>query len=371
MNIGFDAKRLFNNFTGLGNYSRTLLKNLLEFYPNNSYHLYTPKYKSNSQTQFFLKSPYQLFFPKFPKLLWRSYLITNQLKKDNIDLYHGLSHELPLNVKNSGIKSVVTIHDLIFKKYPQTFPLIDRSIYDFKFKRACANADTIVAISESTKKDIVELYDIDHAKIKVVYQSCQPLYYQPSSLAEKEIKALYGIPDEYLLFVGSVETRKNVKLLIEAYRHLHKDFRIPLVIVGRPRQGIQEIRALIESVGMAHLVIWIENLSDNEHLQVLYQEAQAFIYPSLYEGFGLPVVEALLSRTPVITSNVSSLPEAGGPNSLYINPLESEDLAQAIEKVLTDVGLRQTMIAKGFEYAHSRFGRRVVTDTLVDIYLGT
>ncbi len=370
MKIGFDAKRLFNNFTGLGNYSRTLLQNLQEFYPENEYLLYSPKFQKNSQTQFFLGSGFQTFFPKSKKPLWRSYLITSQLQKDGVELYHGLSHELPLNIKNSGIKSVATIHDLIFRKYPETFPFVDRNIYDFKFKRACANADTIIAISESTKKDIVEEYGVNPQKIKVVYQSCDSLYYRPSTLSGKAIKAQYQIPDEYLLFVGSVETRKNVKLLIEAYRHLPKDLRIPLVIVGRPRQGIKEIRALIQSIGIEHLVLWIENLSNNEHLQVIYQEAQALIYPSLYEGFGLPVVEALLSKTPVITSNVSSLPEAGGPNSLYINPLESEDLAQAIEKILIDSDLRRKMMEKGFDYARGKFGRKVVTDGVIGVYFG-
>jgi len=368
MKIGYDAKRLFNNFTGLGNYSRTLLQNLQEFYPNNQYFLYSPKYKAEIQTRPFLKAPYHPVFPKSFQPLWRSFLMTSQIQKDNLDLYHGLSHELPLNIKNSGAKSAVTIHDLIFKKYPETFPLVDRNIYDFKFKKACANADTIIAISESTKKDIIDLYGISPDKIKVNYQSCNPLFYTASTLSGKDILAQYKIPDEYLLFVGSVETRKNVKLLIQAYRHLSEDLKIPIVIVGRPRQGIKEIKELIHSIGLEHLVIWINNLSSNEHLQVVYQEAQALIYPSLYEGFGLPVAEALLSKTPVITSNVSSLPEAGGPNSLFINPKEPEDLAQAIEKVLTSAELRQSMITKGFDYAHSKFGRRVVTDELVGVY---
>jgi len=369
MKIGFDAKRLFNNYTGLGNYSRTLLHNLQIYHPSNHYFLYSPKYQINPKTQPFLAAPFSSFTPTSFQPLWRSYQMTSQLKKDKLDLYHGLSHELPLNIKKSGIKSVVTIHDLIFKKYPKTFPFIDRNIYDFKFRRACANADTIIAISESTKKDIVDLYSIDPMKIKVVYQSCNPLFYQQSLLSGKEIKARYNVPHEYLLFVGSVETRKNVKLLIEAYRHLPNDLRIPIVIVGRPRQGVNKIRALIKKMGIEQLVIWVDNLSSNEHLQVIYQEAQALVYPSLYEGFGLPVAEALLSKTPVITSNVSSLPEAGGPNSLYINPKESEELAQAIETILTNTDLRQTMIDTGFEYAHAKFGRRVVTDILMDTYL--
>ncbi len=368
MKIGFDAKRLYNNFTGLGNYSRTLLQNLQEFYPENQYFLYSPKYQENPKTRPFLAAPYHPVAPKSFQPLWRSYLMTGQFKKDNLDVYHGLSHELPLNVKKSGVKSVVTIHDLVFKKYPETFPLVDRNIYDFKFRRACANADIVIAISESTKKDIVNLYGIHPTKIKVVYQSCHSLYYQPSTLSGKVIKEQYQIPTEYLLFVGSVETRKNLKLLVEAYGILPKDLRIPLVIVGRPRQGVKEVKSLIQSLGLEELVFWVENLSSNEHLQVVYQEAQALIYPSLYEGFGLPVAEALLSKTPVITSSVSSLPEAGGPNSLYINPLEPEDLAKAMEEVLTNTGLRQTMKEKGFDYAHSAFGRKVVTDRMMDIY---
>lgn len=368
MNIGFDAKRLFNNFTGLGNYSRTLLANLAEFFPEHTYHLYSPKTKENPTTQPFLSAPFKPFSPQNTRPLWRSYFLTNQLLQDKIDLFHGLSHELPQNISNKNIKSVVTIHDLIFKKYPQTYPWIDRQVYDFKFKSACQRADRVIAISQNTKQDIINYYQITPSKIDVIYQSCDPLYYDNSQkISQSTLQQKYQLPSEYLLFVGSVETRKNLKTLILAYGQLPKDLKIPLVIVGRIRQS-KEILGLIQKHRLEENILWLENVQNNLHLQAIYQYATVLAYPSFYEGFGLPVVEALLSKTPVITSNVSSLPEAGGHHSRYFDPNNSNDLAQAIRDVLTDTTLRQHMIDQGYQYAHETFGRKAVTTQLMNLY---
>lgn len=373
MNLGFDSKRLFCNFTGLGNYSRTLLRNLHHFYPNNNYFLYTPKIKETTETSFFLTNNiYKTYTPtNLLKSYWRSFSIVKQLKKDSIELYHGLSNELPANIHKSNIKSIVTIHDLIFKHYPNTYPAFDRKIYDLKFKTSCKNANRIVAISESTKNDIVKFYGINPEKIDVVYQSCNPIYYnlQPQQEVEKTIKE-YNLPETYLLFVGSVEERKNLKVIIEAYQYLPENLKLPLVIVGKPREK-NEVVELIKSNRLEHLVIWKSNLKDNLHLQAFYQKAEILIYPSLFEGFGLPVVEGLLSKTPVITSNVSSLPEAGGSSSFYINPTNPKEMAFAIEKVLSDSDLRQKMTEKGYQYAIENFSADVVTKKMMEVYKKT
>ena len=373
MNLGFDSKRLFCNFTGLGNYSRTLLKNLSEFYPENNYFLYSPKVKETPETSFFLnENLYKTYTPKsILKSYWRSFSIVKQLKKDKIEIYHGLSNELPANIHKSNIKSIVTIHDLIFKHYPNTYPAFDRKIYDLKFKTSCKNANRIIAISESTKKDITKFYGINPDKIDVVYQCCNPIYYnlQAQQEVEKTIKE-YSLPEKYLLFVGSVEERKNLKVIIEAYQFLSENLKIPLVIVGKPREK-NEVVQLIKSNKIEHLVIWKSNVKNNLNLQAFYQKAAALIYPSLFEGFGLPVVEGLLSKTPVITSNTSSLPEAGGPSSFYINPTNPKEMANAIEQVLCDADLRQRMIKKGYQYAIENFSAEVVTKRMMEIYQKT
>ncbi|MCB0636250.1 MAG: glycosyltransferase family 4 protein, partial [Lewinella sp.] len=233
--IGFDAKRLFNNFTGLGNYSRTLLKNLADYYPDNAYFLYTPKVQRNDETHYFLNSPmYSVREPKTgQRLLWRSRRILNALRSDRIDLYHGLSHELPLGITSSGIPAIVTIHDLIFKHYPEQYGLLDRQLYDFKFRYACERADHIIAISESTRQDIIKFYDIPPEKITVIYQSCHERFIQERS--QKTIDSVlykHDLPSDYFLYVGSLIPRKNLLGIVKAMSLLPPDLRLPLVIIG-------------------------------------------------------------------------------------------------------------------------------------------
>ena len=371
MRIGFDSKRLYSNFTGLGNYSRALVKNVQALYPDNEYFLYSPKIKKKPETTFFYDNTnFKTYLTKTVfKAYWRSFSISSQLKKDGVQLYHGLSNELPVNLKKHNIKSVVTIHDLIFKILPETYPLIDRNIYDFKFRKACLLADKVIAISNSTKTDIINFYGINPDKIEVVYQSCSPLFYEPIEHQESNsLTEQYKLPNHYILSVGSIEKRKNLKLIIEAYQHLDPDHQVPLVVIGRGKTYKKEVLDLIASNELEKKVIWITNLKDNKALRAIYQKATALVYPSFYEGFGLPIVEAMLSKTPVITSNVSSLPEAGGPNSLYINPSSSEELADAITQVLTNSELVIKMIEEGFKYANQMFSPNRVSKQLINCY---
>ncbi|MEM6724613.1 MAG: glycosyltransferase family 1 protein, partial [Bacteroidota bacterium] len=265
-----------------------------------------------------------------------------------------------------GIKSVVTIHDLIFKSLPETYPFFDRKMYDLKFRRSCQIADKIIAISAYTKQDIIQVYQIDPAKIEVVYQACDPLFYE-QDLPDQSLD--FPLPSEFLLYVGSVIPRKNLKGVLEAYAIIPPSDRIPLVVVGGGSETYQqELQAIIQKHALQPFMIWKQNLADNRTLRSLYQKASALIYPSFYEGFGLPVTEALLSRTPAITSSVSSLPEAGGPDAGYVDPNDPEHIAHAIQEVLSDETLRQTMIEKGFAYARSTFDPQRLSQQMMEIY---
>ncbi len=371
MIIGFDAKRLFCNTTGLGNYSRTLLKNLERFYPEHKYYLYSPKIKNLPETAFFLTNPgYNTYFPRNTLgIFWRSYKIIHRLKRDKIQLFHGLSNEIPRSIYRSGIKSLVTIHDLIFRVYAETYAPLDRTIYNIKAAYSCKHADKIVAISKHTKKDIVKYYHTDPDKIEVIYQSCDPLYYMESEKDEMAgLRKQYHIPDEYILSVGTVEERKNLGMLIEAYKYLPSEMKIPIVAVGRGGKYKKEILSRIQHEKMERYVIWIEDLKETYQLKSLYKHASIFIYPSVYEGFGLPVVEALLCKTPVITSHVSSLPEAGGPGSLYVDPYNPEELAFSIEKILNSSGLRKKMADTGYAYAMKTFAPEVTSRRMMELY---
>ena len=211
MNIGFEAKRAYHNQTGLGHYSRTLIRSLATDFQQHQYFLFTPKpsalFQFNDLPNVKEVLPQSFLAKKFSSA-WRSNWVKNDLKKNNIDLYHGLSHEIPVNIKQTGIKSVVTIHDLIHERYPEQYKLIDRKIYTKKFRYACEHADKIIAISNQTKEDIIDFYKTPAEKIEVCYQSCNPAFgVEVAADVKQRIKQHYNLPDRYFLYVGSVIER--------------------------------------------------------------------------------------------------------------------------------------------------------------------
>ncbi|HRH60276.1 MAG TPA: glycosyltransferase family 1 protein, partial [Chitinophagaceae bacterium] len=236
MNIAFDAKRAFSNTTGLGNYSRTLIQSLAAYYPQHEYFLCAPKL-TDAFPMYQYKNLHSVTPQKFPSNFftsaWRSSWVKNDLKKLNVDLYHGLSHEVPVGIQKTNIKSVVTIHDLIFERYPEQYHPIDVFIYRRKFQYACRYADAIIAISEQTKKDIIEFYKISEEKITVCYQSCIAAFGEQAAASEKEkVKSKNGLPAEFFLYVGSVIERKNLLTICKALHALKDKLDIPLVVIG-------------------------------------------------------------------------------------------------------------------------------------------
>lgn len=372
MKIGFDAKRLYNNFTGLGNYSRTLLSNLNLYCPENDYYLYTPEVRHTPETDSFLNNPaYNTVLPDTRlKTFWRTCSVKKELQRDNIDIFHGLSHEIPLGIQHTGIKTVVTIHDIIYKTYPDMFPAIDRAVYDLKFRYSCKHADKIIAISESTKKDIVRYFGTPEEKIEVIYQAINPVFYQmqPEAAARQTVRS-HNIPDRYLLYVGAINSRKNLLNIVKAMQLLPSDQRLPLVVVGKGGKYKNEVLEYAETHRLTGSLIWLDNLGDTLTLQAFYQCAEIFIYPSYYEGFGLPVTEALLSKTPVITSNVSSMPDAGGDAAYYINPADVEELAEKIRLILTSgTKAMEERTNQGYQFACEQFDAQRLTRQTNDLY---
>lgn len=369
LKIGFDAKRIFNNFTGLGNYSRSLLKDLDNFYPNEEYSLYTPKIINNNRTAEFLnKQKYNVCTPgKFNKFTWRSFSIKKDLVKSKLDIFHGLSHELPFGIQKTGIKSVVTIHDLIFKKFPEQYSKIDNKIYDIKFKYACVNSDKIIALSNSTKNDLINLYGISEEKINVIYQTCGSHFFNPIDLQIKSnVIEKYNLPKEYLLFVGSIIERKNLLSVIKAIEILPKNYQLPLVVIGNGTSYKKKVCNYLAEKNIQNKVIFISNALYSE-LPSLYNLASIFILPSLYEGFGLPVLESMLCETPVITSNISSLPEVGGPESMYVNYSKIDEISNAIESILSNTEKTNSMIKTGKQFAQN-FTSEVITPKVMKLY---
>ena len=370
MKIGFDAKRLFHNFTGLGNYSRTLVSNLADQFPDNEYHLFSPKLKKHRETNLFLESQPPFFkhtSGKVPASFWRSFKMKDEIKKQGIDVFHGLSHELPNGIQQTNVKTVVTIHDLVFKIYPKFFPFVDRKIYDLKFRSACEKADAVVAISENTKQDIIRFYDIPEEKIKVIYQSCNSSFLVEKKMKERAaVLKKYDLPSEYLLYVGSIIERKNLLTIVKAMEQLPNDLDIPLVVVGSGKGYLKKIKKYIANRPIRRRIIFTKNIAFTD-LPAIYQHAQLFIYPSVYEGFGIPIIEALNSAVPVISSPISSLPEAGGESSFYVDPKNVSAMSRGISKILGDSIYRVEMIENGLEYVR-RFDAEKVTGEMMDLY---
>lgn len=368
MKIGYEAKRVFHNKTGLGNYSRDLIRILSTYYPDNDYFLYNPKEKSKllfttNNTNVFEKLPSTTFYKKF-KNLWRQKGIVNDLVADEIELFHGLSGEIPMGLKKKNIKSVVTIHDLIFMRYPNLYGFFDRKMHYLKFKKAAFNSDIIIAISEQTKKDIVTFLGVEPDKIKVIYQGCQDVFKKHYTDEEiNAIKAKFELPDVFVLNVGTLEERKNALIIVEAI----KDLDTKLVLIGKSTSYTEKIHHYIKEHQLEHKVQFLSGLTSTE-LAIVYQLATVFVYPSIFEGFGIPIIEALFSKTPVITTNSGVFPEAGGPNSIYIDPTDSAELKNQLELLLDDKKLRDTISEKGFDYVQ-RFNDDKIAAAIMKCYI--
>ncbi|MCK5072528.1 MAG: glycosyltransferase family 4 protein [Bacteriovoracaceae bacterium] len=358
MKIAFDAKRVFHNFTGLGNYGRTLIESLTTHYPEHEYVLYTPAYDDPRGEQWLdsvkkmrVEMPECILGRMFPSA-WRSFFLTNVLEKDPPDIYHGLSHELPAGIHRTPIKTVVTIHDLIFLRYPEQFSRIDRSIYKRKINYSCSVSQKIVAICEQTKNDLMEFLNIREDKIDVIYQSCDPIFYEMKTREERDrIRKKYFLPTKYILFVGSFTERKNLLNLVRGLFHSQRTNDVPLVLVGRGKDYRNRIYDLAKKLGVHTKLIFLENVPLNE-LPAIYQNATVFIYPSLFEGFGIPIIEAFFSGVPVITSTGSCFKETGGPAAIYVDPNQPEQIGEAMVRVVENESLQQNLIEKGRDWVN-------------------
>lgn len=369
MKLGFDAKRYFHNQTGLGNYSRDLVRILNSYYPENEYILFNPKPTQNQQTYIRQHSNIREITPqktwqKKLKSYWRTYSITQECTKNNISVYHGLSGEIPVGI-HKKVKTVVTIHDLIFLRYPQLYSWFDVKIHYRKFKYAAENAHKVIAISEQTKRDIVDFLKINPEKIEVVYQGCSHAFketYPETDL--HRVQEQYNLPEQFVLNVGTIETRKNALQIVKAITNID----ITLVLIGRKTDYWQEIEKYAKEKNITHKIKHLTNVSQRD-LAIIYQLATIMAYPSIFEGFGIPIIEALYSKTPVITTNSGVFPEAGGPNSMYINPENTEEIQHAIQELLSDEKLRISTAENGWQYAQ-QFNDEQIAQNLMNVYNG-
>lgn len=372
MIIGFDGKRAVQNNTGLGNYSRLLVEVLATRFPEHLYALYAPKLRPNPRLKPLMElDNVELHTPDTASgrtfgALWRSRGITSALKEDKVSLYHGLSGELPMNIAGSGIPSVVTIHDLIFRRFPECYSAVDRRIYDYKFRHAAERADRIIAISECTRRDIMEFYNIPAEKIDVVYQGCDRQFRtRPSDAAIERVKAKYGLERPYIISVGTIETRKNQVMAVRGLRGLPDD--LDIVLVGRRTPYARTIDHYVSTYSIGSRVKFIEQ-ADFADLPALYAGAYFSSYTSRYEGFGIPVIESLSVGTPVIVASGSCLEEAAGPSAPVVDPDDVEDWINTAKELFNYTESRDRLARQGQEYV-SRFNDADTAEKTMETYL--
>jgi len=352
---------------GIGHYNYYLVKNLMRIDKKNQYVLFfdyrvtdTREFKQkNFEIKYFPFSQYKKFLP----FTYSHLLIAAELGKEKLDVYHSPANVIPYNYNKP---SVVTVHDLAIYKEKKWFPSGQKFSTRFLVPKSMKKAKHIIAVSQATKRDIIKLFKIPSEKISVVYESVTVDKYPTRT---KDISALkrYNLKDKYILFVGTLEPRKNLLRLLQAYSQLIKEkprfAAYDLVLAGMRGWKSKNIFRLINKLKLKERVKYLEYIPHNFKIDLLKQ-ATVFVFPSFYEGFGLPPLEAMSLGCPVVVSKTSSLPEVCGEAAEYVNPQRSESIAKALEKVLGSKTKREAMIKKGYEQAKKFSWEKCARETL-------
>lgn len=361
LRLGFDAKRAFHNTTGLGNYARDVLRILRARAPEHVYRAYSPRPPEGAARDGLEVAGPATALGRAIPALWRQRGVVADLVRDRLDLFHGLSNELPGGIERTRVVPVVTIHDLIFERFPALYPRVDRAIYRLKFRSAARRARLVIAASEETRRDLVERYRVPEDRIRVVYQVCHPAFRAPPDpAAAAALRARLALPETFVLQVGTVEARKNLLLTVQAAAALG----VPVVAVGRRTAYAREVEAFAARAGAA--LTFLSGLTMPELAQ-LYRLATVATYPSIVEGFGIPVLEALASGTPVVTTRGGVFPEVGGDAALYVDPADPAELRATLDALLGDPARRVRLAAAGRARAE-RFSDGAIADALLAVY---
>ena len=375
--IGFDAIRALRNGTGLGNYSRGVLRALRQHDGRMAMHLYSPSPPLPEFRNFPREIDAELHLPDdrasgvgrraLGSGYWRTFRLGHAAAKAGVELYHGLTHEIPRDLPRTGVRSVVTFHDLIYQRHPDLFPVFDRWSYRWRYEWSARHADAIVAVSTRTRDDLLECYRLDPARITVIAPPRDPAFAAATTPAEREAaRSKYGLPREFVLSVGTLEPRKNHAMLLAAISQFGRADQLPLVLIGRDGGSAAALRATVHSGGLRDQVHMLRDVPPAD-LPALVQSATLFLYPSAVEGFGMPIVEALSAGVPVIAASGGHLNEAGGPDTRYVPAGEPAAWAAAISELLAAGTLRARMRERGAEYAR-QFDSEKIAAQLTSVY---
>lgn len=297
-------------------------------------------------------------------LPWWDYIgLSNTTKRLNLQVFHNTKGVLPYSMP---CKSVVTIHDMAPFLFPHTFPRSHRIYLQYSMARAAGKSDFIITVSENSKQDILRIFNLKEEKVKVIYngisENFKPI--NDESLLYS-IRQKYGFPDKIILYIGTLQPRKNVDTLIRSYYRLRKEKKIEhqLVIAGRKGWLVKELIKLVDELRLSKDVVFTGYIPDKD-LPSLYNLADIFVYPSSYEGFGLSVLEAMACGTPVITTNISSLPEVVSDAGMLLNSINEDELADAMWTLISNDSLRQDYSQKGIIQAKKFSWKRAAEETL-------
>jgi len=352
MKIGIDCRTILNPLSGegagVGHYTHYLVKNLLKVDHKNDYVLFfdsamkdTSQYRrENSSPRYFPFSQYRRFLP----FAYSHILISGAINRENLDLYHAPANVIPLGYSGP---SVVTIHDLAIYQNPSWFP---SQVFSTRLlvPKTLRRARSIIAVSESTAEDLRELFNVPEDKLEIIYEGVDTAIRENEEAVD--VKKKFNLPDRYLCFVGTLEPRKNLIRLIQAYADLKaKDDRlanIPIILAGKRGWQSEDIFKTITELKLEKSVRNAGYVTKNEKLELMKQAA-AFVFPSSYEGFGLPVLEAMALGTPVLTSNLSSLPEIVGNAAYQVNPEDTYAIVEGLQQILFNDKLRTKLKERG------------------------
>jgi glycosyltransferase involved in cell wall biosynthesis len=375
MRIGIDATPVTNR-SGTGYYTQKLLEFLGRADSENEYFLFCPSDYAAS-----LEHPGVFDYPNYrivqiqsrtplSHIVWRQMQLPQQIRQHGIDLFHFPAFIASLR---SEIPSVVTIHDLCFLLFPETFSWLRRHYYRYIIPRSIDRCDAVIADSDSTRRDIIEHIGAGNIRIQTVHLGVDPVrFYNVADTSVRErVRERYDLPRDFILYVGTLEPRKNIPRLIRAFAYgiVSKGLPHDLVIAGRKGWLFKEIFREVRTLGLEQRVHF-PGFVDPSDLAPLYSMARALAYPSLYEGFGLPCLEAMSCGTPVIVSDRSSLPELVGDCALLVDPMSVDAIAGALNKVCADEDCHKRLAERGPRHA-SHFSWLTTAKNTVAVYLRT
>lgn len=364
--IGLNAHllNLSGNYrsAGINWYIYHLLQNLSST-PDLRYTVFLNESRAHEHFELGIARSHLPTYKPIVRILWEQFAQPFALKHNRIDLLHALAFAGPLA---TSIPWIATVYDLSFMLYPQSFNTANRVYLTWAVRHSLRHADRVIAISESTKRDMVRLFGASPDKIAVVYCASDENFApakNPASIAE--FRQRKNLPDKFILHVGTIEPRKNIARLVRAFARAKRSAHLPhrLVLVGARGWKYADIDAAIEQAGIQNDVIFAGYAPQNE-LPLWYQAADLLAYPSIYEGFGLPPLEAMACGTPVVTSNAASIPEVVGDAALTVAPDDETALGNAIIRALTDQAWREQMMARGLAQAKKFSWERAAQETV-------